>query len=392
MITAYATPKLAVEAIKAGAIDYLAKPFAPEELLHAVSRCAERHRLLRENAALRAHAAETYQIEQIVGESPKMLELRKLIQNVAPTNATVLILGESGTGKELVAGALHSLSLRRQKNYIRINCAAIPENLLESELFGHEKGAFTGAIRQKLGRVEEADGGTIFLDEIGDMSRSLQAKLLRFLEDGSFTRVGGNDELKVDVRLIAATNRDIIEAIRQNNFREDLFHRLNVVTISPSALRERGSDIILLAENFLRHYSGLMNKHIRALASASRQKLLGHHWPGNVRELRNVIERAVILESTPEIQPSSLPDFHLEGRLRKSEVTPVTGAHSLDEIMADFERQLILNTLEQSRYNISKTSDQLKISRHALRYRMQRLNINLDATEETADGKDGAAG
>jgi DNA-binding NtrC family response regulator len=391
MITAYATPKLAVEAIKAGAIDYLAKPFAPEELLHAVSRCAERFRLIRENATLRAHATEAYQLEQIIGDSPKITELRKLIQNVAPTKTTVLILGESGTGKELVAGALHSLSLRRHKNYIRINCAAIPENLLESELFGHEKGAFTGAIRQKLGRVEEADGGTIFLDEIGDMSRSLQAKLLRFLEDGSFTRVGGNDELKVDVRLIAATNRDIIQAIRQNNFREDLFHRLNVVTLSPSPLRERGSDIILLAENFLRHYNTLINKHIRAVAPAARQKLLGHHWPGNVRELRNAIERAVILESSPEIQPSSLPDFHLEGRLRKTEVSPVTGAHSLDELMADFERQLINNTLEQNRYNISKTSEQLKISRHALRYRMQRLNINLDAEEELPAGHEPAA-
>ena len=382
MITAYATPQLAVQAIKAGAIDYLAKPFAPEELLHAVSRCAEHHRLVRENAALRARATEVYQLDQIIGESPKMIELRNLIQNVAPTNATVLILGESGTGKELVAGALHSLSVRRQRNYIRINCAAIPENLLESELFGHEKGAFTGAIRQKLGRVEEAGGGTIFLDEIGDMSRSLQAKLLRFLEDGSFTRVGGNEELKVDVRLIAATNRDIIEAIRQNNFREDLFHRLNVVTLSPCPLRERGSDIILLAENFLRHYNGLMNKRIHAVATLSRHKLLGHHWPGNVRELRNVIERAVILESSPEIQPSSLPDFHLEGRLRKTEVSPVTGAHSLDELMADFERQLINNTLEQNRFNISKTSEQLKISRHALRYRMQRLNINLDSAAE----------
>jgi DNA-binding NtrC family response regulator len=388
MITAYATPKLAVEAIKAGAIDYLAKPFAPEELLHAVSRCAERFRLLRENAALRAHATEAYQLEQIVGESPNIVEMRKLIQNVAPTNATVLILGESGTGKELIAGALHSLSRRRHKNYIRINCAAIPENLLESELFGHEKGAFTGAIRQKLGRVEEADGGTIFLDEIGDMSRSLQAKLLRFLEDGSFTRVGGNDELKVDVRLIAATNRDIIEAISQNNFREDLFHRLNVVQFRPPPLRERGSDIVLLGENFLRHYNGFMNKHIKGIAPAARQKLLGHHWPGNVRELRNVIERAVILESTTEIQPNSLPDFHLEGRLRKSEISPVTGLHSLDELMADFERQLINNTLEQSRYNISKTAEQLKISRHALRYRMQRLNINLDAGDEPQDAKE----
>src|SRR3954465_15575956 len=231
MITAYATPKLAVEAIKAGAIDYLAKPFAPEELLHAVARCAERHRLLMENRSLKASAGEAYRLEQIIGDSPRMRELKQLIQTVAPTHATVLILGESGTGKELIAGALHTLSKRSQGNYVRINCAAIPELLLESELFGHEKGSFTGALRQKHGRVEEADGGTIFLDEIGDMSRPLQAKLLRFLEDGTFTRVGGNQELRVDVRLLAATNRDIIRAIDEDQFREDLFHRLNVVQL-----------------------------------------------------------------------------------------------------------------------------------------------------------------
>ncbi len=382
MITAYATPKLAVEAIKAGAIDYLAKPFAPEELLHAVSRCAQTHRLLRDNAALRASAAEPYQLDQIIGESAKMNELRQLIRSVAPTDATVLILGESGTGKELIAGALHSLSNRRQNNYIRINCAAIPENLLESELFGHERGAFTGAVRQKLGRVEEAHTGTIFLDEIGDMSRPLQAKLLRFLEDGTFTRVVGNDELRVDVRLIAATNRDIIEAIGQHNFREDLFHRLNVVQFRPPPLRERGNDVLLLAENFLQHFNATMNKHIRGIAAATRQKLLAYHWPGNVRELRNAIERAVILENSPEIQPGSLPDFQLEGRLRKNDSITITGDESLDELMADFERQVINTTLEQSRYNISKTAEQLKISRHALRYRMQRLNISLGADEE----------
>ena len=202
MITAYATPKLAVEAIKAGAIDYLAKPFEPEELFHAVARCAERYRLLRENAALRSRAGEIFSLDQIVGESPKIRELRQLIRTIAATDARVLILGESGTGKELVAGAIHSLSSRRDQNYVRINCAAIPETLLESELFGHEKGAFTGAIRQKNGRVEEADDGTIFLDEIADMGKPLQAKLLRFLEDGSFTRVGGTEELRVNVRLV----------------------------------------------------------------------------------------------------------------------------------------------------------------------------------------------
>src|SRR3954469_3832852 len=301
LITAYATPKLAVEAIKAGAMDYLSKPFEPEELLHAVARCAERHRLLQENAALRARAVEAPDIEQIIGECPRIRELRQLIQTVARSNATVLILGESGTGKELIAGALHTCSPRRNAHYVRINCAAIPEALLESELFGHERGAFTGALKQKPGRVEEAAGGTIFLDEIADMSRPLQAKLLRFLEDGTFTRVGGTQELRVNVRLIAATNRDIIQAIREGNFREDLFHRLNVVQFRLAPLRERSDDVPLLAEHFLQHFGAGMNKRVKALSHAAARKLLSHHWPGNVRELKNVMERALILERTDEI-------------------------------------------------------------------------------------------
>jgi len=382
MITAYATPKLAVEAIKAGAIDYLAKPFEPEELLHAVARCAERFRLLKENASLRARTTEAADVAQIIGESLRMQELRRLIQTVAASNATVLILGESGTGKELIAGALHSLSPRRQANYVRINCAAIPEALLESELFGHEKGAFTGAVKQKLGRVEEADGGTIFLDEIGDMSRPLQAKLLRFLEDGTFSRVGGTEELHVDVRLIAATNRDIVQAIRENQFREDLFHRLNVVQFHPPALRERGPDVLLLADHFLKIFSASMNKAMRRIAPAAQQKLLSHHWPGNVRELRNVVERAVILETSDEIQSRSLPDFHLETRLRKGELPLVTAGQSIDEIMSNFEKELIIHTLEQHRYNLTRTAEHLKISRHALRYRMQRLNIHAETDNE----------
>jgi DNA-binding NtrC family response regulator len=382
MITAYATPKLAVEAIKAGAIDYLAKPFEPEELLHAVARCGERFRLLKENASLRARTTEAADVAHIIGESPRMQELRRLIQTVAGSNATVLILGESGTGKELVAGALHSLSPRRQANYVRINCAAIPEALLESELFGHEKGAFTGAVKQKLGRVEEADGGTIFLDEIGDMSRPLQAKLLRFLEDGTFSRVGGTEELHVDVRLIAATNRDIVQAIRDNQFREDLFHRLNVVQFHPPALRERGPDVLLLADHFLKIFSTSMNKTMRRIAPAAQQKLLSHHWPGNVRELRNVVERAVILETSDEIQSRSLPDFHLETRLRKGELPLVTAGQSIDEIMSNFEKELIIHTLEQHRYNLTRTAEHLKISRHALRYRMQRLNIHAETDNE----------
>ncbi len=387
MITAYATTKLGVEAIKAGAVDYLSKPFEPEELLHAVARCAERYRLLEENALLRARStAEPYSLDQIIGLSAGMIELRGLIGTVAQSNATVFILGESGTGKELIAGALHSLSQRSQNAYVRINCAAIPEALLESELFGHEKGAFTGAIKQKLGRVEEADRGTIFLDEIGDMSRPLQAKLLRFLEDGSFTHVGGNEELGVDVRLIAATNRDIIEAIRQNQFREDLFHRLNVVQFCPPPLRERREDIPLLTQHFLQVFGPAMNKPIKSISPEAEQRLLSHNWPGNVRELRNVIERAVILESTQEIQARSLPDFHLETRLRKGDLPAASGDQSIDELMGNFERELILQTLDQSRYNLTKTAEHLKISRHALRYRMQRLNIHVgtDVEDEAA--------
>ncbi len=382
MITAYATPKLAVEAIKAGAIDYLAKPFEPEELLHAVSRCAERFKLIQENARLRTQATQEFDVDQIIGASPRMTELKNLIRTVAVSNATVLVVGESGVGKELVAGAIHGLSQRRLKAYIRINCAAIPENLLESELFGHEKGSFTGALKQKLGRVEEADGGTMFLDEIGDMSRPLQAKLLRFLEDGTFSRVGGNEELKVDVRLIAATNRDIIDAIRQNQFREDLFHRLNVVQLRPPPLRERGKDVLALAEFFLRQFNAAMGKQIHTFSPAAQQKLLSHHWPGNVRELRNVVERAVILETSNEIHPANLPEFHLETRLRKGELPIVPSDRSIDEVMAGFEREFILNTLAQNRYNLTRTAEQLKISRHALRYRMQRLNIHTDAEEE----------
>jgi DNA-binding NtrC family response regulator len=383
MLTAYATPKLAVEAIKAGAIDYVSKPFAPEELLHAVTRCAERYRLLRENAALRSRANETFSPDQIVGESQKIRELRKLIQTVAPTDARVLILGESGTGKELVAGALHGLSQRREGNYIRINCAAIPDTLLESELFGHEKGAFTGALKQKPGRVEEADGGTIFLDEIADMSKPLQAKLLRFLEDGTFTRVGGTHELRVNVRLIAATNRDIVQAIAESQFREDLFHRLNVVQFRLPLLRDRDGDVLLLAGHFLKMFRAAMNTNVNGIAPAARQKLLSHTWPGNVRELRNVIERALILETTHEIQASSLPDFQVETRLQKTASTQAAPNESLDDALARLERELITSVLEQNDFNPTRTAERLKLSRHSLRYRMQRLNMDFgDSTPD----------
>ena len=388
MLTAYATPKLAVEAIQAGAVDYLAKPFAPEELLHAVARCAERHRLLRENAALRSRASETPGLDQIIGESPGIRELRHLIQTVAPTEARVLILGESGTGKELVAGALHRLSRRRTAPYLRINCAAIPESLLESELFGHEKGAFTGAIKQKPGRVEEAHGGSLFLDEIADMSPPLQAKLLRFLEDGSFTRVGGTQELRVNVRLIAATNRDIVQSIAAGRFREDLFHRLNVVQFNLPPLRERGGDLLLLAGHFLKLFRAGMNKNVNSLTPAASQKLLAHRWPGNVRELRNALERALILETGRDIQPASLPDFRVEARLRKTASDDAAPEESLDDALARMERQLITGAMEQNDFNLTRAAESLKLTRHSLRYRMQRLRM---ATGEGDSGDPSAA-
>ncbi len=379
MITAYATPKLAVEAIKSGAIDYLAKPFAPEELLHAVARCAERYALIQENQALKNANKTSFGLEKIIGESQGVNAVRELIKTVAPTNATVLILGESGTGKELIAGAIHSLSQRREESYTRINCAAIPDQLLESELFGHEKGAFTGAIRNKAGRMEEADGGTVFLDEIGDMSRPLQAKLLRFLEDGTFTRVGGNQELQVDVRLIAATNRDIVEAIRANHFREDLFHRLNVVQFTPPSLREREDDVMILARHFLKQFSISMNKSITDFTKEAEALLRAHHWPGNVRELRNAIERSVILESEEQIKASSLPDFKVESRLGSTETSDSESNASLEDQLKQKERDIILRKLSALDFNVDSTAEALQLPPHDLRYRMHQLKLEINS-------------
>ncbi len=294
LITSYGTPRLAVDAIKAGAMDYLTKPFAIEELLHMVGRCGERYRLLKENAMLRASVQASSDLNSIVGNSAKISELRWVIQAAAKSNATVLIAGESGTGKELIAGAIHALSLRKDGPYVKLNCAAIPEALLESELFGYEKGAFTGALKQKSGRVEEAHRGTLFLDEIGDMNAQAQAKLLRFLEDGSFSRLGGNRESRVDVRVVAATNRDLSELMRNRQFREDLYHRLNVIRLCPPPLRERPEDVPLLVAYFLQKLSLEMGRNIPNLDSSAERALSKYGFPGNVRELKNIVERALI--------------------------------------------------------------------------------------------------
>ena len=378
MITAYATPKLAVEAIQSGAVDYLSKPFEPEELLHSVNRCAERHELIRQNTNLRARLNIGNQLDDIIGNCNSMVELRQMICTVGPTDATVLILGESGTGKELIAGAVHQASQRREENYVRLNCAAIPESLLESELFGHEKGAFTGAVKQKIGQVEEANDGTLFLDEIGEMSRSLQAKLLRFLEDGTFVRIGGTEEQRVNVRIVAATNRDIIEAIEEGEFREDLYHRLNVVQMRVAPLRDRKEDVIILAEHFLSKFGRKMSKFFEPLSAEVKSLLNGHHWPGNVRELRNTMERSAILSTENSLSPSDLPDFQFETRLRKGATEDINYSDlGLEAALATFERGIIEAELSRNDNNLSRAAQKLQISRHALRYRISRLKIVL---------------
>lgn len=363
LITAYATPKLAVEAIKSGAIDYLAKPFAPEELLHAVARCAKEYSLLQENAALRARAGEVYRVEHIIGESAGMAALRQLILTVAPTNATVLILGESGTGKELIAGALHCLSNRRDRNYIRINCAAIPETLLESELFGHEKGAFTGAVAQRIGHFEAASAGTIFLDEVAEMSPQLQAKLLRVTQDGWFQRVGSSRELRTRARVLAATNRNLDAEVGAGRFREDLFYRLNVVELNVPSLRERTEDIVPLACLFIAEFTGGRAR----FASGVTECLERYSWPGNVRELRNAMERAALLSRGELILPE-----HLPARVRSSAPEPA-GAVPDPRRLEEIELEAIASALRKHDFNRTEAAKALGISRRALVYKLGRL-------------------
>ncbi len=308
MITGYPTVETAVEAIKLGAYDYVIKPFTPEQFRAVVKRALEQKQLREENFFLRRQVEQTYKFDDIIGKSPAMLEIFDLIQRVAPIDADILLTGESGTGKELVARSIHTRSKRKEGMFVPIDCGAIPENLLESELFGYEKGAFTGASASRMGLLELAHRGTFFLDEICELSISLQAKLLRALQERCFRRVGGREEIRVGVRVIAATNQDIATEVREKRFREDLYYRLNVVRIHIPPLVERKEDLELLLNNFIDRYSHEFAKPIKSIEGEAKKALLNYRWPGNVRELQNVIKRAVILTRNEEIKLNDILD------------------------------------------------------------------------------------
>ena len=308
VITGHGTVEDAVDAMKEGAYDFITKPFKRVQLEKTIKKAAEKQALVLQNRALQARLDEIAGTGQIIGSSPAMLRTLDLVNQVAPSTATVLIQGESGTGKELIANAIHHGSPRRDKPFIKVNCAALPETLLESELFGYERGAFTGAVARKEGRFELADGGTLFMDEIGDLSPATQAKLLRVLQGGEFERLGGTRTLKADVRLVAATNADLATRVREKRFREDLFYRLSVITIQIPPLRDRREDIPLLAQHFLRRYAGKNAKAITGFTEEALDLLQTYAWPGNVRELENVIERAVVLSRSSMISPADLPE------------------------------------------------------------------------------------
>ena len=356
VITAYASISTAIAAMKQGAYDYIEKPFSPERVELLIEKLVEHQRLVEENISLHQKLEGHYRFEDIITKSPKMQQIIELIKVVAKSNATVLITGESGTGKELVARAVHSQSYRKDKPFVPVSCAALPESLLESELFGHEKGAFTGAHAQRKGKIEFANRGTLFLDEVGEMSANIQVHLLRVLEEKEFTRVGSNELIKVDVRVVSATNRDIREAIASGQFREDLYYRLNVVTIDLPPLRERKEDVPLLANHFLKKFTAENQKEVSGFSPEVTDFLLKYQWPGNVRELENTIERAVILAQNSEIQLADL--------LQKSSslVNSASPIRSLDEV----EKNHIISILNETGRNYTKAAKILGISRATL--------------------------
>ena len=371
LMTAYGTVKTAVRAMKLGAEDYLGKPIDVEELEVILQRAMEKKGLLEETRHLRARLEHKYRFDNLVGESPEMLAVFKSIRQVAPSSASVLLLGESGTGKELFAQALHQNSPRRLKPFVRVACAALPETLLESELFGHEKGSFTGAVSARAGRFEAAEGGTLFLDEIGDISPTVQVKLLRFLEEREFERVGGNKTFKVDVRIVAATHRDLKKKLEDGSFREDLYYRLNVIEINIPPLRERPGDIPILAQHFLHKYAQANGKEMEGLSDEVMGLLLGHTWPGNVRELENAMERAVVLATTTSLGPLHFPTLRKTSPGLTSSPAGASEVRIPGSTLAQLEREAILRTLEAVEGSTSRAAAVLDISPRKIQYKLK---------------------
>ncbi len=373
IMTAFSTIELAVEAIRKGAYDYLTKPLDFDKLKLIIPRAMEHVQLREENRQLREQVSEQFDNRNMIGNSPVMNRLQETISQVAPTEATVLISGESGTGKELVASAIHYNSDRRDKPFIKINCAAITETLLESELFGHEKGAFTGADRKKDGRFLQADGGTIFLDEIGEMPLAMQAKLLRVLQEKELTRVGGEKVITVNVRVITATNRDLLERVQQGAFREDLFYRLNVVALEVPSLKERQEDIPLLAQAFLERFASKNRKTIKGYTPAAMSQLMNAPWPGNIRELMNTIERGVILTRAEFLDNGDFSIVNQSPQEPIPETSLITSADILP--LENVEKTAILKALEQLGGNKSETARQLGITRRTLHQKLKRYGV-----------------
>lgn len=372
IITAYGTIETAVEALKAGAIDYITKPIELDELIILVNRLAERRQLIQENKLLREDLSKRgVTTDKIIYKSQSMAELINLAGRVAASKASVLIQGESGTGKELLARLIHQLSPRANKSIVVVNCGVLHENLLESELFGHEKGAFTGASSRRIGRFEEADGGTLFLDEIGELSPTIQVKLLRFLQEREFQRLGSNVNLQVDVRIISATNRDLEKQVKEGTFREDLFYRLKVVTMSLPPLRERKEDLSLLIDHFIDKFAVENGKNIQGITAQARDVLLKYDYPGNIRELVNIIERAVVIARNQYITTDDLP-FKSVLPTDDSD-KKVSGA--LRESVDDLEKRLIIEAMEQTQDNQTKAADILGISERMLRYKLKKYAL-----------------
>ncbi len=375
VMSAHGHIDMALEAMKAGAYDYVPKPFKPEEVLLVLRKAEERETLRRENRALKEQIRDKEQFESILAKSPKMMAIFKTIAKISDFKTTVLVSGESGVGKELVARALHTRSTRKHKAFVAINCGAIPENLLESELFGHKKGAFTDASSDRRGLFEEADGGTLFLDEIGELPLNLQVKLLRVLQEESIRRLGDPKSIKVDVRIIAATHRDLNAEVAAGRFREDLFYRINVLPIPVPPLRERREDVSLLLEHFIDKNNARLGTRIRGISAEARKMLLDYPWPGNVRELENSIERAMVLCDTDLIEATDLPDRMLAA-LDPVQVHLATGELSIKKTAAAVEQILIRRALQKTQGNRTRAAELLEISHRALLYKLKDYNID----------------